>query len=348
MAMIGKNFHINVGPGMSALIAGATIATLPYSTEIITKVNVVKDFFLVLFFVSLGLSIPAPSGPGVFVLAMAIAAVAIIARQLILFPLLYFTGADRRNAEVTAIRMAQISEFSLVVIFLGMTLGHLSADLATSIILAFVITALTTGPFYHRAYDIHTWLSPVLRKLGFKSPPRSDSDDEREWRLAILGFHRIASSLLHDIARDDPPLLKDTLVVDFAVNLHDKIRKFGAHVEYGDLSNPDTLHHAGVDRAEVIISTVSDDIMRGIDNAQLVASVRKINPEALIIANAVNLADVDKIYAAGANYVFVSRLDSATALGEAIENALNGTLADYRTMRENQHGRPSERWEVLP
>jgi Kef-type K+ transport system membrane component KefB len=348
MATIGKNFHINVGPGMCALIAGATIATLPYSTEIITKVNVVKDFFLVLFFVSLGLSIPAPSGPGVFVLAMAIAAVAIIARQLILFPLLYFTGADRRNAEVTAIRMAQISEFSLVVIFLGMTLGHLSADLATSIILAFVITALTTGPFYHRAYDIHTWLSPVLRKLGFKSPPRSDSDDEREWRLAILGFHRIASSLLHDIARDDPPLLKDTLVVDFAVNLHDKIRKFGAHVEYGDLSNPDTLHHAGVDRAEVIISTVSDDIMRGIDNAQLVASVRKINPDALIIANAVNLADVDKIYAAGANYVFVSRLDSATALGEAIENALNGTLADYRTMRENQHGRPSERWEVLP
>jgi Kef-type K+ transport system membrane component KefB len=348
MAMIGKNFHINVGPGMSALIAGATIATLPYSTEIITKVNVVKDFFLVLFFVSLGLSIPAPSGANVFVLAIAIAAVAIIARQLILFPLLYFTGADRRNAEVTAVRMAQISEFSLVVIFLGLTLGHLSADLATAIILAFVLTALTTAPFYHYAYDIHTWVSPLLHKLGFRSPTRSDNEDEREWRLAILGFHRVASSLLHDIARDDPPLLKDTLVVDFAVNLHDKIRKFGAHVEYGDLSNPDTLHHAGVDRAEVVISTVSDDIMRGINNAELVASVRKINPNALIIANAVNLADVETIYSAGANYVFVSRLDSATALGEAIEYALNGTLAEYRNIREKQHGKPSERWEVLP
>lgn len=348
MAMTGSNFHINVGPGMAALIAGATIATLPYSTEIVTKVNVVKDFFLVLFFVSLGLSIPAPSGPSVFVLAVSIALVAILARQLILFPLLYFTGADRRNAEVTAVRMSQISEFSLVVIFLGITLGHLSADLATAIILAFVLTAMTTGPLYHRAYDIHNWLSPVLQKLGFKSPPHSDGDDERDWRLAILGFHRIASSLLHDIARDDPALLKDTLVVDFAVNLHDRIRKFGAHVEYGDLSNPDALHHAGVDRAEVIISTVSDDIMRGINNAELVASVRKINPEALIIANAVNLADVETIYAAGANYVFVSRLDSATALGEAIENALNGTLKDYRNMREKQHGKPSERWEVLP
>lgn len=348
VATIGTNFHINVSPGMAALIAGATIATLPYSTEIITKVNVVKDFFLVLFFVSLGLSIPAPSGVSVFLLALAIAAIAIIARQLILFPLLYWTGTDRRNAEVTAVRMAQISEFSLVVVFLGLTLGHLSPDLATAIILAFVLTALTTGPFYHRAYDIHALMSPILRKLGFKSPSRADSEDEREWRLAILGFHRIASSLLHDIARDDPALLKDTIVVDFAVNLHDKIREFGAHVEYGDLSNPDTLHHAGVDRARVIISTISDDIMRGINNAELVASVRKINPEALIIANAVNLADVDKIYAAGANYVFVSRLDSASALGEAIEYALNGTLPEYRKIREDQHGKPSERWEVLP
>jgi voltage-gated potassium channel Kch len=143
-------------------------------------------------------------------------------------------------------------------------------------------------------------------------------------------------------------LLKDTMVIDFAVNLHDRIRKFGAHVEYGDLSNPDTLHHAGVDRAEVVISTVSDDIMRGIDNAELVKSVRSINPGALIIANAVNLADVDNIYAAGANYVFVSRLDSASALGEAIEYALNGTLSEYRRIRENQHGKPSERQEVLP
>jgi len=348
VAAIGSNFHINVGPGMAALIAGATIATLPYATEIITKVNVVKDFFLVLFFVSLGLSIPTPSGPSVFVLAISIALVAIIARQLILFPLLYFTGSDRRNAEVTSVRMAQISEFSLVVTFLGVTLGHLSPDLATAIIFAFVLTALTTAPFYKYAYDIHTWMSPLLRVLGFKSPPRSDNADEREWRLAILGFHRIASSLLHDIARDDPALLKDTLVVDFAVNLHDKIREFGAHVDYGDLSNPETLHHAGVDRAEIVISSISDDIMRGINNAELVASVRKINPGALIIANAVNLADVDVIYAAGADYVFVSRLDSAAALGDAIGYALNGSLREYRDIHERAHGRPGSREEVLP
>ena len=346
--LFGVNLHLNVGSGMGALIAGATIASLPYSTEIITKVNVVKDFFLTLFFVSLGMSIPAPSGPAVFVMAAAIAVVAIVARQLILFPLLYWTGSDQRNAEVTAVRMAQISEFSLVVTFLGISLGHLSPDLATAIILAFVLTALTTTPLYHNAYAIHAWLAPTLRRLGFKDPPLSGEEGEAEWRLAILGFHRIASSLLHNLSRDDPALVKETLVIDFAVTLHDKIRQVGAHVEYGDLSNPDTLHHAGVDRARVVLSTVSDDLMRGTNNAKLVAAVRKINPSAVIIANAVNLADIATIYAAGADYVFLSRFDSAAALEEAIGSALNGSIGDYRTAREAEHGQPESRGEVLP
>lgn len=347
-SLTGWHSALAVSTGMSALIAGATIANLPYSTEIITKVNVVKDFFLTLFFVSLGLSLPAPSGPSVFALAFAIAVVAVLARQLILFPLMYLAGADQRNAEVTALRMAQISEFSLVVTFLGTTLGHLSPDLATAIILAFVLTALTTAPMYRHAYAIHARLAPLLRRLGFKDPPGVSASDHGDWRLAILGFHRVASSLLYNIARDNPELARETLVVDFNVELHDDIRKTGAHVEYGDLSNPDTLHHAGLDRARLVVSTVPDDLMRGTDNAGLVAAVRKINPEAIIIANAVTMQSVDEVYAAGADYVFMQRLDSAAALGDAITHALLGTLIEYRLERELEHGALRHREEALP
>ena len=65
------------------------------------------------------------------------------------------------------------------------------------------------------------------------------------------------------------------------------------------------------------------------------------------IANAVNLADADAIYAAGADYVFLSRIDTAAALAEAIGMALNGTLTEYRAERETEHGRPGSRSEVL-
>ena len=346
--VFGTNLHLNVGSGMGALIAGATIASLPYSTEIITKVSVVKDFFVTLFFVGLGLAIPQPGGVSVLVLAVAIAAAAIFVRQIVVFPLLYFTGLDQRNAEVTAVRMAQISEFSLVITFLGSDLGHISEDLSTSIIIAFVLTALATTPLFHSAYRIQAALAPTLRRLGFKDPPPQEKAGEKEWRLAFLGFHRVASSLLYDIARDDPELVKETLVIDFAVTLHDRIRAVGAHVEYGDLSNPDTLHHAGIDRARVVVSTVPDDLIRGTSNKRIVAAVRKLNPTAIIIANAVTIAECEEIYAAGADYVFMARVETARALGEAIGMALNGSLADYRARLQAEGDDPAQRREVLP
>jgi Kef-type K+ transport system membrane component KefB len=345
--LFGVQFHLNVGSGMGALIAGATIASHPYSTEIVTKVGVVKDFFVTLFFVGLGLGIPQPSGPGVLLLAVAIAVAAIAARQLILFPVLYFNGLDQRNAEVTAVRIAQISEFSLVIAFLGTDLGHLPKDLSSAIIFAFVLTAIVTTPLYRSAYKIHERLAPVLRAFGFRDPPEAAGEEVAVYRLAILGFHRIASSLLYDIARDDPALAGKTLVVDFNVSLHDRIREVGAHVKYGDLANPETLHHAGVDRAEVVVLTVPDDLLRGTNNRKLVENVRRINPQAVIIANAVSFPDCQAIYEAGANYVFLSRLDTARELGKAIGEALNGNLAPYRTARETEDGRPATRQEVL-
>ena len=94
----GFNPHMSVGSGMAALIAGACIANLPSATEVITKVSTVKDFFITLFFVALGISIPAPDGWNVIILAVALAVLAIVARLLMFFPLFYFTGVDQRNA----------------------------------------------------------------------------------------------------------------------------------------------------------------------------------------------------------------------------------------------------------
>ncbi|MEX0852769.1 MAG: cation:proton antiporter [Bauldia sp.] len=345
--MSNVSLHLSVSAGMGALIAGATIASLPYATEIVTKVGVVKDFFVTLFFVGLGLGIPAPSGPGVVIVAVGVAILALLARQVVFFPLLYWVGVDQRNGEVTSIRLAQISEFGLVIAFLGLQYGHLSPELASTIVFAFVLTALLTAPLYHTAYAIYAVMRPLLAALGFREPPEAEAKDDKQWRLALLGFHRVASSLLYDLARDDPQLVSDTVVIDFNVGLHARIRQVGAHVEYGDLSNADTLLHAGVGRAQVVISTVPDDLMRGTDNRRLVAAVRRMNPAAIIVANAVNLADCDAIYAAGADYVFLSRVETARALAEVVGEALNGKITDYRVAREKEFGTPGSRGEVL-
>jgi voltage-gated potassium channel Kch len=341
------DLHLAVGAEMGALIAGATIANLPYSTEIIGKVSVVKDFFITLFFVGLGMSIPMPDGADVLMLAGLFAVIALLARYVVFFPLLYVAGLDRRNAMVTSVRLAQISEFSLVIGFIGVQLGHISGELNSAIIFAFVITALLTPLLFRQADAIHDRLAGVLSRLGFREPPSSKAGEEESYSLALLGFHRITSSLLHELKNKHPELLKKTLVVDFNVNIHPRIAALGLTVKYGDLCSAETLHHTGVDKARVIACTIPDDVLKGTTNRKLVEAARHINPDAVIIANAIELSESRELYAAGADYVFLQRIETAHAVEQAIEQALSGEIREHRSAMETRHGVWHTREEVM-
>jgi Kef-type K+ transport system membrane component KefB/Trk K+ transport system NAD-binding subunit len=332
--VFGFDLHMNVGSGMAALIAGATIASLPYSTEIVTKVGNIKDFFITLFFVGLGMGIPAPETWAVPIFAFGLAFLAILTRQLVFFPLLYATGSDQRNSQVSSARLAQISEFGLVIAFLAVQHHHISPSLSSAIIFAFVLTALLTPALYSNAYRIHEKINPLLTRIGFKPPPEREAADEEIYELALLGFHRVASSLLHDLERSKPDMLKKTLVVDFNVNIHGKIAERGVTVKYGDLSNQETLHHAGIERAKIIVCTIPDDLLRGVTNAKLVRTVRHINPQATIIANAVGLKDTQAIYDAGADYVYLGRTEIANGIMEIIAKSVAGNLQEYRAAQQ--------------
>ena len=347
VATYGKNFHMAVGSGMAALIAGASIANLPSSTEIITKVATVKDFFITLFFVALGINIPMPESFDVIILAVALAVIAILARQFIFFPLFYFTGVDQRNAEVSSIRLAQISEFGLVIAFLGVQLGHLSPALTSSVIFAFVITALATPVMYSNAYEIHGWIRPLLEKCGFKAPPELTKEEGGSYKLALLGFHRDASSLLYNLTRNDPELTSQTLIIDFNVALHEEIRQTGATVKYGDLANPETLHHLGLNQCEVIVCTIPDDLLRGIDNAALVHVVREMAPNATIISNAIATDAIHTVYQAGADYVYLNRFEAAWTLQRAIKAGLENNIESFRVKRQSRNHYKPDRKEIL-
>lgn len=325
---VGFNLHMNVGSGMAALIAGATIAALPFASEVVAKVGLVKDFFVTLFFVGLGMSIPAIAGLSVPVLAVLVAVVAVLSRQLVFFPLLYLFGVDQRTSEVTSVRLSQISEFGLVIAFIGVQSGHIGADLNSAIILAFVFTSVLTTPLYRWAYGIHLAVRPVLERLGFREKEVASSEPEHAGTIAVLGLHREAQALIRSLAERQPQLLPRLVVVDFNVALHDEIRALGAHVTYGDLANEATLLHAGLDRASVMLSTISDHLLRGTSNAKLVGALRRINPSAIIIANAPDETTAASVRAAGADHVYVPSTEIAETLGTILFAALEGRSAE--------------------
>ena len=116
---------------------------------------------------------------------------------------------------------------------------------------------------------------------------------------------------------------------------------------YGDNSNEATLHHCGLEKARVIVSTVPDDLLKDTSNRDIVALARRLSPDAVIIANAVNISDRQGIYDAGADYVFVPQVETARVVLEALEAGLNGDIQPFHRTMDAMHGDWSKRNEVM-
>jgi Kef-type K+ transport system membrane component KefB len=346
--LVGIDTPISVSMEMGALIAGASIASFPYAHEVVARVTHLRDFFVTLFFVGLGMSIPVPSGVTVLLVALGVSVATVLFRYAVFFPLLYVTGLDRRNAIETATKLAPVSEFCLVIVYLGMRLGHVDETLVSVIILAFVLTALATPALFRLSEDLYDRIHPLLTALGFRARgATAETQADAPPRLVLLGFHRIASALVHDLERLHPEVLPQTLVVDLNVAVHDAIRARGVEVAYGNITSAETLKHARVNEAEVIVSTVPDELLKGTNGATLARSLRALAPQATILVCASRTSAIRELLDAGADYAFTVPAEAAHGLLGAIYASLNGSLPSFIESHEHQLGRLVDRKEVL-
>jgi len=97
----------------------------------------------------------------------------------------------------------------------------------------------------------------------------------------------------------------------------------------------------------VVVCTIPDDVLKGTTNLKIVEAVRQINPGAIIIANAIELGDTARLYAAGADYVFLQRIETALAVEEAIAKALAGEISTHRETMAAAYGVPGLRDEIM-
>lgn len=344
--------QLSLSREMGALIAGVSLSTFPYALDVTAKVTTLRDFFITLFFVALGMTIPVP-GLSVIGLALMIAAFTVLSRLVTTFAPLYLMKQGLRASLLPAINLAQISEFSLVVIQTGVADNHIAPETANAASFAFVVLAVLSTFVMTRSDEITRWAIGPLKRIGLRDLDHGSGHAEEGHegghgearRIVILGFFRAASALLAEIERQAPVLLEQITVIDFNPHVYKTLLSRGLHVIYGDISSADTLLHAGIGKSEMIILSVPDALLKGASNEKLVRHVRTLNPKALIVATADLLSDVDELYAAGASYVTVTRLSDAHELFTVIEAAQAGLLADKRAELDARLG---ERGEVLP
>ena len=335
---------------MGALIAGVSLSTFPYALDVTAKITSLRDFFITLFFVALGMTIALPTG-AVVGLALILVAFTLASRLLTVFPPLYAMRQGLRASLLPAINLAQISEFSLVLIQVGVQSGQTTPQVASAASLAFVILAVVSTFVMMRSDQITRSAIPVLKKLGLGDldhrpvDAEGDDPDERKRRILVLGFFRVASSFLSELERRHAVLLEQVCVVDFNPVVYHSLQARGVKVHYGDIAHADTLAHAGVADAEIVISSIPDTLLKGTTNEKLVRHIRAVNPTAKIIATADVLSETQSLYAAGADYVTIARLAEADELIEVVTAAEAGLLDDMKARLESRlHGRQ----EILP
>lgn len=346
---IAERLHLS--REMGSLVAGVSLSTFPYALDVTAKVTTLRDFFITLFFVALGMTIPIPSSSTIG-LALVIAAFTVISRAVTTFLPLYFMKQGLRASLLPALNLSQISEFSLVVIQTGILAGHITQETSNAASFAFVILAVLSTFVIMRSDPITRWAIGAMKRIGFRDLDQTQAADEDHEgghgaarRIVILGFFRAASALVSEIERQNKSLLDQISVVDFNPNVFRTLTARGIHVIYGDISNIDTLLHAGVGNAEIIVLSVPDSLLKGANNEKLVRHVRSMNPDAKIISTADLLVDVADIYAAGADYVTVTRITDAEELYKVIDAADQGLLQEKRAEMD---GLLAERREVLP
>ena len=347
LALAGFAGWLGLSTAMGALIAGMMISTFPYTLDVVARVTSIRDFFVTLFFVGLGMEIPLPTWSYIL-WTLFVCLFLVASRFATIFPPLYRMRQGFRVSLLPAINLSQLSELSLVLLALGLKSGDVSAN--TVGIAAFSFAFLAVGSTYGilKSEGLLRAVTPWLRKLDLKDLDQGTNDNsggEKSKRICLLGFSWTASSLLAEIERNRPDLISEIVVIDFNPVVHEKLKARKVHAVYGDITARDVLHHAGAGHAEFIICSLPNMVLKGADNLKMLRQLRELNPEAKIIVHAELLADVPKLYAAGASYVTAPRLLEAADLLQVVE------AHEQNLLEQKQHAQLKQleqRPEIIP
>jgi Kef-type K+ transport system membrane component KefB len=352
----GAAAYLGLSLEMGALIAGVAISTFPYNLDVISRVVNMRDFFVTLFFVSLGMQIPNPlENTGLLLTAGFASIFLVLSRFVSIFPFLYSSKKSLRVSLLPSINLAQISEFSLVIASIGVSAGHISYDTLTVIIFIFVITSVISTYTIKYNDPIQKALAAGLMKIGLKDMKSAAKEEKTSIgkEIALLGFHRTASSLIHEIAAFDQgssssSSLKDRLVViDFNPEIFKSLQSLGIKIIYGDISNLETLHHAGIQDVKIVVSTIPDTILVGTDNLRIIRLMKEICPHAKIIVTAESSGRALKMYSEGADYVFVPSILSAKNLMGAVSMFLKNDQDEVESFVDGEMEMLRNRQEVM-
>ncbi|MDP1707153.1 MAG: cation:proton antiporter [bacterium] len=286
-------FSIEIG----ALAAGVTLAASPFAYEIASRLKPLRDFFIMLFFILLGSELILGGISIILAPAIVLSAFVLIGNPLIVLVLMNLLGYRTRTSFMAGLTVAQISEFSLILIALGYSFGHLSQEVVSLVTLVGIITIAASTYLILYADKIYLWIKSFLSLIEIKKPTIKESSEEEGGNtdIIIFGYDRVG----YDFVKTANEIGVKYLVVDFNPKSIARLTANNIPSRYGDAEDVEFLQEIGLSKARLVISTIPDLKT----NLLLVDYYRLHNLTGIIITISHSVEDTKELYDAGTSYV---------------------------------------------
>ena len=303
-------FSIEIG----ALFAGVALAQLPYAHQIGARLKPLRDFFVILFFISLGEYLRVDNFTDAIIPAVLLSVMVLTLKPVVVMLTLGLLGYTRRTSFKTGINLSQISEFSIILIVLAVTSGVASPELTAIVtIVALVTIAVST---YLMQYD-----DMIYKRLGkymnvFERAQVSEKrHTSKTYPLVLIGYNNGG----HQYLKTFRALRKKFVVIDYDPDVIETLQRANVDYLYGDITDPELIGEINIEGAELIINTIGDHTI----NQSLIKHVRRHNKNAVIICNSSEPEDAAELYHLGASYIILPHFIGSERMSSFI--AAHGT-----------------------
>ena len=302
-------FGIEIG----ALLAGMSLSGSVYHREINARVRPLRDFFLIIFFVVLGARLDV-GGLWVNVIPIVVFSLfVLVSNPLVVLLLMRAFGYHPRTGFLTGTSIAQISEFSFIILAAGIAAGHISNQAIAIATPVALISIAISSYFIKHNERIYEWFHPMLRPLEPDHTLEEEKLKERKFSHVLLfGYHRMGAVLLPSIKK----MRKSYTIVDFDPQAIRELSEVGEPVVYGDAGDEGFLQELQAYKARLIISTVPDVSV----SLAILGYLRQHHYTGTAIVSAHRPEEAQRCYEAGATFVIVPSVLGGERLSQLLES----------------------------
>ncbi len=304
---------------VGAFLAGISLASTEFRDLLGARLTSLRDFLLLFFFITLGARLEWGTVGAQLSSSMIFSVFVLVGNPIIVLAIMGFMGYRRRTGFLAGLTVAQISEFSLIVAALGLSIGHITNETMGLITLVGILTISISTYMILYSDRLYKRLAPVLTIFERKNPYREAAIDTLETStsadIILAGLGSYGSGLAEYLLRRN----RTVLGVDFDPSMLDKWRDRGMTVLYGDVTDPDMYDHLPLNQSRWFISTVRSRPV----NIAMINHLNHMNYEGKVALTASSGAEADEYRSAGADLVFRPLRDATEQAADSLTNAMD-------------------------